>query len=67
MIINQINLAILRTFSNLHKKRKKIMKNFALPRRQLPKLLLLNFLVKFLTVRKYLMNTVPFRGENIFR
>ena len=51
--INQSILAALRTFSNLKKKKKK-MKLYT-PRRQLPKLQLLNFLAKFLTERKYLM------------
>ena len=49
MIINQNILANLRTFPNL---RKKFMKNFT-PWRQLPKLLLLSFLAKFLIERKY--------------
>ena len=39
--------------------KKKIMKHFTL-RRQLPKLLLLNFLAKFITERKYLMNSLTF-------
>ena len=56
MIINQNILAILKTFSNLQKV---FMKQFA-PRRQLPKLLLLNFLAKFLTERKYLMKNLTF-------
>ena len=54
MIINQNVLAILGTFSNLQKK---IMKYFT-PRRQLPKLLLLNFLPNVLTERKHLMNNL---------
>ena len=55
MIINQNTLAILRIFLNLQKK---IMIN---PRqRKLPWLLLFNFLAKFLTERKYLMNTLIF-------
>ena len=54
MIINQNVLAILGTFLNL---KKKIMKYFT-PRRQLPKLLLLNFLPKVLTERKHLMNNL---------
>ena len=52
MIINQNVLAILRTFSNLPLK---LIKNFT-PKRQPPKLQLQNFLAKFLTDRKYLMN-----------
>ena len=39
------------------KSAKKTMKNFT-PRRQLSKLILLNFLAKFLTNRKFLMNNV---------
>ena len=54
MIMNQNILAILRAFLNL----KKIMKN-STPRK-LPQLLLLNFLAKFLTERKYLMNALIF-------
>ena len=50
MIINQNTLAVLRTFSNLQKDSTK---HFT-PRRQL---LLLNFLAKFLTERKYLVNS----------
>ena len=49
-IINQNILAILRTFSNLQKKNKK---NFTLKRHFL-KLLLLNFLAKFLTKLEFL-------------
>ena len=56
MIINQNILAIIQTFSNLQKK---FMKNFT-PKRQLPKLLMLNFLSKFLTERKYLMKNLTF-------
>ena len=56
MIINQNILAILRTFSNLQKV---FMENFT-PGRQLLKLLLLNFLAKFLTESKYLMNNLIF-------
>ena len=55
MIINQNILAILRTFINLQKK---FMKN-STPSK-LPQLLLLNFLAKFLTERKYLLNTLIF-------
>ena len=55
MIINQNILAILRGFLNLQKK---FIKN-STPRK-LPQLLLLNFLAKFLTERKYLMNTLIF-------
>ena len=49
-------LAILRTFSNL---KNYFMKNVS-PSAQLPKLLLLNFLAKFLKLRKYLMNNLTF-------
>ena len=42
---------------DISKSAKKIMKNFT-PRRQLAKLLLLNFLAKFLTERKYLINSL---------
>ena len=55
MIINQNILAILRTFSKL----KKINMKNVTPRRQLPKLLLLNFLAK-LSERKYLINNLTF-------
>ena len=55
MIINQNILAILRAFLNLQKKFMKI----STPSK-LPQLLLLNFLAKFLTERKYLMNTLIF-------
>ena len=41
------------------KSEKNFMKNFT-PRRQLTKLLLLNFLSKFLTKRKYIMNNLSF-------
>ena len=58
MAINQNILAILRTFPNLQKK---IMKHFK-PSRQLPYLPLLNFLPKFLTERKYLMNNLAFES-----
>ena len=46
------------------KSAKKIMKNST--KSKLPQLLLLNFLAKFLTERKYLMNNLIFIG-NIFR
>ena len=60
--INQNILAVLRTFSELLKK---FMKNSA-PRRQLPKLQLLNFFAKFLTERKSLMKTLTFaRGKHL--
>ena len=59
MIINQNILAILRTFSNVQKR---FMKNFA-TRRQLPKLLLLNFLAKFQTERKNLLNNLTFERQ----
>ena len=54
VIINQNILAILRKFLNLKKKKKK--KNSS----ELPQLLLLNLFGKFLTERKYLMNTLFF-------
>ena len=53
VIINQNILAILRKFLNLKKKKKK---NSS----ELPQLLLLNLFGKFLTERKYLMNTLFF-------
>ena len=53
VIINQNILAILRKFLNLKKKN---IKNS----RELPQLLLLNLFGKFLTERKYLMNTLFF-------
>ena len=63
MVINQNILAILRTFANLKKIKIKIiiiiMRNFT-STKQLPKLLLLNFLSKFLTKRKHLMNNLTF-------
>ena len=52
MITNNNILAILRTFSNLQKN---VMEHFT-PRRQVPKLLLLIFLAKFLT--KKTMNNI---------
>ena len=55
MIINQNILAILRAFLKLLKK---FMKN-STPSK-LPQLLLLNFLEKFLTERKNLINTLIF-------
>ena len=55
MMINQNIQAILRAFLNLQKK---FMKN-STPSK-LPQLLLLNFVAKFLTERKYLMNTLIF-------
>ena len=57
MMINQKILAILRTFLNLRK-------SFT-PRRQLPKLLLLNFFAKFLTETKYLMKNLTFVRQKI--
>ena len=42
---------------DISKSAKKFMKNFT-PRRQLAKLVLLNFLAKFLTERKYLINSL---------
>ena len=59
MIINQNILTILRKFSSLQKKKKKKKKDFT-TRRQLPKLLLLNFAAKFLREGKYLMKNVTF-------
>ena len=55
MIINQNTLTMLRAFLNLQKN---FLKN-STPRK-LPQLLLLKFLAKFLTERKYLMNTLNF-------
>ena len=52
MIINQNILAILRTFLNLQQN---FLKRFT-QRRLLPKLLLLSFLAKIQTEKKYLMN-----------
>ena len=54
--MNQNILPILRKFPNLQNA---FMKNVT-PRWQLPKLLLLNFLAKFLTERKYVMNNLTF-------
>ena len=51
MIIDQNILTILRTLSNLQRK---FMKNFR-KRRQFLKMLLLNFLAKFVTERKNLI------------
>ena len=67
MVINQNILAILRTFANLKKIKIKIiiiiiMRNFT-STKQLPKLLLLNFLPKFLTKRKHLMNNLTFSRQ----
>ena len=56
MIIKQNILTILRIFLNLKKKKK--MKNFI--SRKVPQLLLLNFLARLITERKYLMNTLIF-------
>ena len=61
MIIKQNILTILRIFLNLKKKKKKKkkkLKNF-IPSK-VPQLLLLNFLAKLITERKYLMNTLIF-------
>ena len=55
MMINQNILAILREFLNLQKK---FMKN-STPSK-FPQIPLLNFLAKFLTERKCLMNTLIF-------
>ena len=54
MIINQNIRTILRTFLDLKKKKKKSTSS------ELPLLLLLNLFEKFLTERKYLMNTLIF-------
>ena len=59
MIINQNVLAILRTFSNFQNKFMKIVTT----RRQLPKLLLLNFFAKFETERKYVINNLTFEKQ----
>ena len=53
MIMNQNIIAMLRAFLNLEKK---FLKN-STPRK-LPQLLLLNFLAKFLTEGRYLMNAL---------
>ena len=58
MIINQNVLAILKAFLNLQKN---FMENFAPSK--LPQLLLLNVLAKFLTERKYLINTLIFARQ----
>ena len=55
VIINQYILAIVRTFLNLQNK---FMKN-STPSK-LPQMSILNFLAKFLTERKYLINTLIF-------
>ena len=57
LIINQNILAILRAFLNLKKKKKTVENSTP---RKLPQLLLLNLFGKFLTERKYLMNTSIF-------
>ena len=54
-----------KTFSNpkdIIKSAKNVTKKFK-PRRQLPKLLLLNFLSKFLTERKYIINDLSFARQ----
>ena len=56
MIINQNTLS---NFKDISKSAINFMKNFT-PRRQLPKLLLLSFLAKFLTERKYIINDLSF-------
>ena len=61
MIINQKILAILRAFLNLQKN---FMKNYTPSK--LSQLLLMNFLAKFLTERKYLMNTLIFVRQKYF-
>ena len=63
MIINQNILVILRTFLNLQqqKNKQKTKKNYKKSTQsKLPQLLLLNFVAKFLTERKYLMNILIF-------
>ena len=59
IIINQNNLS---NPKNLTKSVKNFVKNFT-PRRQLPKLLL-NFLAKFLTERKYIIKDLSFLRPN---
>ena len=59
MIINQIILAIVKTFSNL---KRSFMKKFT-TRRQLSKLVILRFLGKFLKGRKHLINNLTFVRE----
>ena len=56
MVINQNTLSNPR---DIIKSAKNFMKNYA-PRRELPKLPLLNFLTKFLTERKDVMNDLSF-------
>ena len=53
--------AVLRKFLNLQEN---FVKNFAL-RRQLPKLLLVNFLEKFITKKKYLIEKFNLRAEKM--
>ena len=45
---------------------KSLMRSFT-QRRQVPKLLLLNFLAKFLTEKKYIMNDLSLRGKKFFK
>ena len=59
MIIIKITLS---NPKGIIKSAKNFTKNFT-PRRQLPKLLLLNFLAKFLTERKYIMNESRFARQ----
>ena len=59
MIINQNTLS---NPKDIIKSTKNFMKNFT-PRRQLQKLLLLNFLAKFLTERKCIMNDLSFVSQ----
>ena len=62
MIMNQNIPAILRKFSNVQSS---FMKHFT-PRRQILKLLLLNFSAKLQTERKYPMNKLTFRRRKYF-
>ena len=54
-----INKKTLSNPKDIIKSAKNVTKKFT-PRRQLPKLLLLNFLSKFLTERKYIINDLSF-------
>ena len=56
MIINQNPLS---NPKDIIKSARNFMKSFT-PRKQLPRLLPLNFLAKFLTERKYIMNDLSF-------
>ena len=61
MIINENIAATVRVFLSLQKN---FLKNFT-PRRKVPKLLLLNFLAKFLKERKHLMNNLTLVRQKI--